>query len=42
MSFVDDQKNTIASQLVDRLREAIVSGALSPGTKINLERVRES
>jgi len=40
MTFVDDQKNTIASQLVDRLREAIVSGELKPATKINLERVR--
>jgi DNA-binding GntR family transcriptional regulator len=41
MSFMDDQKNTIASQLVDRLRETIISGALQPGAKINLERARE-
>lgn len=41
-AFVDDKKNTIASQLVDRLREAIISGALEPGSKINLERVRET
>ncbi len=42
MSLVDDHKNTMASQLVDRLREAIVSGSLQPGTKINLERTREA
>lgn len=33
-------RNTIASQLVARLREAIVSGDLAPGTKINLDRLR--
>jgi DNA-binding GntR family transcriptional regulator len=38
--FVDDGKNTIASQLVDRLREAIVSGQLEAGAKINLEKAR--
>jgi DNA-binding GntR family transcriptional regulator len=38
----DDGKNTIASQLVDRLREAIVSGHVEAGSKINLERARES
>jgi DNA-binding GntR family transcriptional regulator len=37
----DDKKNTIASQLVDRLREAILAGDLKPGTKINLDRTRE-
>src|ERR1700722_16992819 len=36
----DDAGNTKASQLVDRLREAILSGALPPGSKINLDRVR--
>jgi DNA-binding GntR family transcriptional regulator len=41
-ALVDDGKNTIASQLVDRLREAIVSGELAAGRKINLERARES
>ncbi|WP_170316071.1 GntR family transcriptional regulator [Microvirga calopogonii] len=41
-ALVDDGKNTIASQLVDRLREAIVSGQLEAGSKINLERARES
>lgn len=41
-ALVDDGKNTIASQLVDRLREAIVSGQLEPGAKINLDRARES
>jgi DNA-binding GntR family transcriptional regulator len=35
-----DSKNTKASLLVDRLREAILSGALKPGIKINLETVR--
>jgi DNA-binding GntR family transcriptional regulator len=30
----------MASQLVDRLREAIVSGQLEAGSKINLERAR--
>jgi DNA-binding GntR family transcriptional regulator len=40
-AFTDDGKNTIASQLVDRLREAIVSGQLEAGTKINLDRTKE-
>lgn len=40
-AFVDDGKNTIASQLVERLREAIVSGELEAGAKINLDRARE-
>src|SRR5690348_17777049 len=40
-SVLFDDKNTIASQLVHRLREAIVSGDLRPGSKINLARVRE-
>jgi DNA-binding GntR family transcriptional regulator len=40
-ALIDDGKNTIASQLVDRLREAIVSGQLEAGTKINLERAKE-
>lgn len=35
-------KNTIASQLVERLREAIISGLLEAGAKINLERTRET
>lgn len=38
--FIDDGKNTIASQLVDRLREAIVSGQLEAGSKINLQKAR--
>ena len=42
LAFIDDGKNTIATQLVDRLREAIVSGQLEAGSKINLERARES
>jgi DNA-binding GntR family transcriptional regulator len=40
VSFVDDGKNTIASQLVAQLREAIVSGALPAGSKINLDQAR--
>lgn len=40
MSF-DGGKNTISSQLMARLREAIVSGELSAGSKINLVRLRE-
>jgi DNA-binding GntR family transcriptional regulator len=39
-SRADDAGNTKASQLVERLREAILSGALPPGSKINLDRVR--
>jgi DNA-binding GntR family transcriptional regulator len=42
LSFADDRKNTIATQLVDRLREAILSGEMQPGSKINLERARET
>jgi DNA-binding GntR family transcriptional regulator len=38
----DDGKNTIASQLVHRLREAIVSGQLEAGAKINLDRARQN
>lgn len=40
-ALVDDGKNTIASQLVERLREAIVSGQLEAGAKINLLRARD-
>lgn len=36
----EDAKNTIASQLVARLREAIVSGDLVAGSKINLDQAR--
>lgn len=39
--FVDDGKNTIASQLASRLREAVVSGQLEAGSKINLDRARQ-
>lgn len=41
-ALVDDKTNTIATQLVHRLREEIVSGALKPGAKINLAVARES
>jgi DNA-binding GntR family transcriptional regulator len=41
-ALVDDGKNTMASQLVERLRQAIVSGQLEAGSKINLMRARES
>lgn len=40
--FADDGKNTIGSQLASRLREAIISGALEAGSKINLDRARQS
>jgi len=40
-ALADDGKNTIASQLVSRLREAIVSGQLPAGSKINLDRAKE-
>jgi DNA-binding GntR family transcriptional regulator len=38
--LADDRKNTMASQLLGRLREAILVGDLAPGAKINLERAR--
>jgi DNA-binding GntR family transcriptional regulator len=41
-ALIDDGKNTIASQLVDRLREAIVSGQFQAGSKINLAKARAS
>ena len=41
-ALVDDGKNTMATQLLDRLREAIISGQLEAGSKINLSRARES
>lgn len=41
-AFLDDGKNTIASQLVSRLREAIISGQLEAGSKINLDRAKQS
>ncbi|MBP2561900.1 DNA-binding GntR family transcriptional regulator [Neorhizobium galegae] len=40
--FSDDGKNTIGSQLASRLREAIISGDLEAGSKINLDRARQS
>jgi DNA-binding GntR family transcriptional regulator len=39
-NLVDGRKNTMATQLADRLREAIVSGQLEAGSKINLSRAR--
>ncbi|MBR0859128.1 GntR family transcriptional regulator [Bradyrhizobium liaoningense] len=39
VSAVGD-KNTIATTLVGRLREAILRGEIPPGSKINLEKVR--
>jgi len=38
----DDTKNTLASHLVDRLREQILSGHLAPGAKINVESIRRN
>lgn len=40
--FSDDGKNTIGSQLAFRLREAIISGELEAGSKINLDKARQS
>lgn len=40
--FADDGKNTIGSQLASRLREAIISGELEAGSKINLDKARQS
>lgn len=39
--FSDDGKNTIGSQLASRLREAIISGELEAGSKINLDKARQ-
>lgn len=36
----DNGKNTIATRLVSRLREAILRGEIPPGSKINLEKAR--
>jgi DNA-binding GntR family transcriptional regulator len=41
-ALVDDKTNTMATQLVQRLREEIVSGSLLPGAKLNLAAARES
>ncbi|MCJ7995489.1 GntR family transcriptional regulator [Rhizobium cremeum] len=41
-SFSDDGKNTIGSQLASRLREAIISGSLQAGSKINLDKERQA
>jgi len=41
-AFLDDGKNTIASQLVSQLREAIISGQLEAGSKINLDRAKQN
>src|SRR4051794_26108630 len=41
-ALLDDGQNTMATQLLDRLREAIVSGQMKAASKINLSRVRES
>jgi DNA-binding GntR family transcriptional regulator len=41
-AFADDGKNTIGSQLASRLREAIISGELDAGSKINLDKARKT
>ena len=41
-TFADDGKNTIGSQLASRLREAIISGELEAGSKINLDKARKT
>ena len=40
--LVDNRTDTIATQLVHRLREDVVSGSLAPGSKINLTMAREA
>lgn len=40
-SFTDNGKNTMGSQLATRLREAIISGEMKAGSKINLDRARQ-
>ena len=39
--LIDDKINTMSTQLTNRLREEIISGALKPGAKINLALARE-
>jgi DNA-binding GntR family transcriptional regulator len=41
-TLIDDKTNTIATQLMQRLREEIVSGVLQPGSKINLSLARKN
>lgn len=41
-ALVDNKVDTIGSQLVHRIREDIVSGAFTPGSKMNLAVARES
>jgi DNA-binding GntR family transcriptional regulator len=41
-TLIDDKINTIATQLIHRHREEIISGTLQSGAKINLAAVRES
>jgi len=38
---VEDRKDTRASQLVRQIREEILRGEIEPGSKINIERLRE-
>lgn len=42
VAFIDDGKNTIGSQLASRLREAIISGELQAGSKINLDKAKQA
>lgn len=37
---LDESKNTLSSQLVDRLREEILAGRWTPGSKLNVEKIR--
>jgi DNA-binding GntR family transcriptional regulator len=39
--LIDDKINTMSTQLTNRLREEIISGALKPGAKINLALAKE-
>jgi len=38
--FIDDGKNTIASQLAERIRQSIINGELAAGSKINLGKAK--
>jgi DNA-binding GntR family transcriptional regulator len=40
-SFTDNGKNTMGSQLASRLREAIISGEMQAGSKINLDKAKQ-
>lgn len=41
LAAIDRPKDTMSSQLVRRFREAVMSGDWAPGSKINLDRLRQ-